>query len=61
MSHVQEIILLENIFDCPFKLILGFSTFMAINQNIDTQLCTHMKNYHHKMNYFEMEYSIFLI
>jgi len=35
-SHVQEIVLLENIFGCPFKLILEFSAFMAINQNIDT-------------------------
>jgi hypothetical protein len=32
---------------------------MAMNQNIDTQLCTHMKNHHHNMNYFEMDYSIF--
>ncbi len=53
---MQEIILPENIFGCPFKFILEYSMFMVINQNIDT----HMKNHHDNMNYFEMDYSFFL-
>jgi hypothetical protein len=28
---------------------------LVINQNIDTQLCIHVKNHHHHMNYFKLE------
>jgi hypothetical protein len=48
-SHVQEVTLPKNMFGCPLKLILGFlgsSTFLALNQNIHTQLCMNVKNHH---------------
>jgi hypothetical protein len=35
-SHVHEIILPKNMFDCPLKLILIFFVFLAININIHT-------------------------
>jgi hypothetical protein len=54
-------------FDCPLKLILrffgifwDFLGFLAINQNIDTQLSMHMKNHHCHMNYLKLDYSIFI-
>jgi len=34
--------------------------FLAINQNIDTQLYLNVKTHHNHMNYFELDYSIFL-
>jgi hypothetical protein len=52
-SHVQEIILSKNMLGtCPLKLMLGFwgfSTYLAINQNIHTQLCKNVKIHHHHM------------
>jgi hypothetical protein len=43
-------------FGCPFKPIwefIGFFVFLAINQNIDTQLYIYAKNYHCHMDYFK--------
>jgi hypothetical protein len=40
---VKEIILQKHMFSCPLKLILGFSLFLALNQNIHTQLCMDVK------------------
>jgi hypothetical protein len=54
-SHVQEIILPKNMFSCPFKLILGFFVFLAINQNICTQLCMNMKTHHYHMSYLKLD------
>jgi hypothetical protein len=34
---------------------LGFSTFMAINQNIHTQLCMNVKSRHCHMNYLKLD------
>jgi hypothetical protein len=46
-SHVQEInFLSKNMFGCPLKFILGFSMFLALNQNIHTQLYMNVKNHH---------------
>jgi hypothetical protein len=59
-SHVQKIILLKDMFSCPLKLILGFFAFLAINQNIDTQLCMYVKNHQSHMNYFKSDHSNFL-
>jgi hypothetical protein len=56
-SHVQEIILSKKMFGCPLKFIVGFFTFLAINQSIDTQLCMHVKNHHHHKNYLKLNYS----
>jgi hypothetical protein len=58
-SHVQEIILQKHMFGWPLKLILGFFTFLAINQNIHTQLCINVKTHHCHMNYFKLDYSSF--
>jgi hypothetical protein len=59
----QEIILPKTMFGYPLKLnleILGFFTFLAINQNyIQTQLCMHVESHHHHMNYLKLNYSIF--
>jgi hypothetical protein len=33
---------------------------MFVKQNIDAQLCTHVKNHHHHMNYIILRYSNFL-
>jgi len=33
----------------------GIFYVLAINQNIDTQLCIHVKNHHHRMNYFKLK------
>jgi hypothetical protein len=61
-KHVHEIILLKNTFGYPLKLILGFYMFLAINQNIDTQLiCMNVKTHHHDMNYLKLDYSNFII
>jgi hypothetical protein len=61
-KHVHEIILLKNTFGYPLKLILGFYMFLAINQNIDTQLiCMNVKSHHHHMNYLKLDYSNFII
>jgi len=42
-THVKETILQKHMFSCPLKLILGFSLFLALNQNIHTQLCMDVK------------------
>jgi hypothetical protein len=56
----HEIILPKTMFGCPLKLNLRFSTFLAMNQNyIQTQLCMHVENHHHHMNYLKLDYSIF--
>ncbi len=34
--------------------------FWTIHQNIDTQLCMHVKTHHHHMNYHKLDNSIFL-
>jgi len=63
-SHVQEIILLKNMFGSPLKPILGISgnyVFLVINQNIHAQLCMNVKTHHHHMNYLKLDYLIFLI
>ncbi len=39
---------------------LAFFTFLLVNQNIDAQSCTHVKNHHHHMNYLTLDYSIYL-
>ncbi len=59
-SYEQEIILSKNMFDYPLKLILGFLAFLAINQNIDTQLCVNVKTHYHHMNDLKLDYSFFL-
>jgi hypothetical protein len=52
--------MLENMFGCPLKLGLEFFTFLAINQNIDTQLiCMHVISHQCHMNYLKLDYSIF--
>jgi len=33
-------------FGCPLKLILGFLMFLALKQNIHTQLCMNVKSHH---------------
>jgi len=32
--------------DTHFEFFLGFSTFLALNQNLNTQLCMIVKNHH---------------
>jgi len=59
-SHVHEIISPKNMFGCPLKLILGFFSFLVINQNIHAQLCMNVKTHRHHMNYFKLDYSIIL-
>jgi hypothetical protein len=59
-SHMQEIIMWKAClvdFKSPF---LHFLCFLLQNQNIHAQLCTHVKNHHHHMNYLILDYSIFL-
>jgi len=41
----------KNGFGCLSKLILTFSKFFLVNQIINAQLCIHVKNHHHHMNY----------
>ncbi len=46
---MKETILPKNMFGCPLKLILGLSrifSFLALNQNIHTQLYMNVKNHH---------------
>jgi hypothetical protein len=38
---------------------MGFSMLLAINKNIDAQLCMHVKNHYCHMNYLKLGYSIF--
>jgi hypothetical protein len=57
ISHAREIIFPKNMFGCPLKF--NFFKILAINQNIDTQLYMFVKNHHHHMNYFKLDYSIF--
>jgi len=40
--------------------ILAFFVFMLVKENIFAQLCTHVKNHHHHMNYLMLDYSNFL-
>jgi len=41
---------------------LGFSrTLLAINQNVDSQLCMDVKTHHLHMNYLKLDYLFFLI
>jgi len=47
-------------FGSPLKFILRFFMFLVINQNIHTQLCMNVKTHDHHMNYFKLNYSIFL-
>jgi hypothetical protein len=62
-SHVQEIILIKNMFGCPSKHIFKkfgiFCVFGCKPFNIHTQLCMNVKTHHHHMNYFKLNYSIF--
>jgi hypothetical protein len=58
-SYVEKIILPKNMFGCPLKLNLGFSMFLTINQNINTQLCVNVKIHHYHMNDLKLNYSIF--
>jgi hypothetical protein len=60
-SHVKEIILSKNTFSCLLKFILGYLAFLVINQNIDTQLCMHVKNHQHHINCLKLDYSICLL
>jgi len=46
-------------FDYPLKLILGFFAFLAINQNIHTQLCMNVKTHHYHINYLNWIIQIF--
>jgi hypothetical protein len=59
VGHVQEIIMLKNMFGSPLKLILGFFlgffAFLAINKNILTQLCMNVKTHHYHMNYLKLD------
>jgi hypothetical protein len=50
-SHVQEIIM--------EVYVHFFHVFKK--KNIDVELHMHMKNHHHHMNYFNLNYTIFLI
>jgi hypothetical protein len=59
-SYVEKIILPKNMFGCPLKLIWGFSMFLTINQNINTQLYVNVKTHHRDMNDLKLDYSIFL-
>jgi hypothetical protein len=65
ITHVQEIILPKNMFGCQLKLInwdfLGFFTLLAVNQNVDSQLCMDVKTHHLHMNYLKLDYLIFFI
>jgi len=49
-SHVQEINFFpKTMFGCPLKFIMDFfrfSMFMALNQNIHTQLYMNVKSHH---------------
>ncbi len=56
-SYVHELILPKNMFGCSLKFILNFFAFLAINQNIETQLCMHVKNHHCHVNYFKLDQS----
>ncbi len=47
-------------FGYSLKLILGFKMFLAINQNIHTQLYMNVKTHQGHMNYLKLDYSIFL-
>ncbi len=59
-SYVEKIIL-PKMFGGPLKPILGFSMFLIVNQNINTQLCVNVKTHHRHMNNLKLDYSIFLI
>jgi hypothetical protein len=48
----------KNMFS-SFQPILTFFVFLLVNQNIDTQLCTHVKIHHHHMKYVILDHSIF--
>ncbi len=62
MSHVQETIMWKNMFSWFLKPIFTFFfVFMLTNKNIHAQLCMHVKNHHHDMNYLIFDYWIFLI
>jgi hypothetical protein len=37
-----------------------FFAFLLVNQNVDAQLYTHVKNHHYHMIYLILDYSIFL-
>jgi hypothetical protein len=38
------------------KPMLAFLEFLLVNQDIHAQLCTHVKNQHHYMNYLIFDY-----
>jgi hypothetical protein len=57
-SHVQEKILPKNMFGSPFLEFWGISIFLAINQNIHTQLCMNVKTHQCHMHYLKLDYSI---
>jgi hypothetical protein len=62
-SHVQEIITKKHVWlsiEIQFGIFLNFTTFLAMNQNIHTQLCTNVKTHHCHMNYLKLSYLIFL-
>jgi hypothetical protein len=52
-------------FGCRLKLInwdfLGFFMLLAINQNVDSQLCMDVKTRHLHINYLKLVFKIFLI
>jgi len=35
--------------------------FLGLSKGLNTHQCTHEKNYHHNMNYLNLDYSNFLI
>jgi len=49
----------KNKSSCLWKLMYTFFEFMAFYQNIDAQLCMHVKNHYHHMNYLELNYGNF--
>jgi hypothetical protein len=50
-------IMQKNMFS-SFQPILTFFVFFTCNQNIDTQLCTHVKSHHHHMKYVILDHLI---
>jgi hypothetical protein len=58
-SHVHEIILSKKHIWLSIETHLRFFTFLVTNQEIDMQLCTHVKNHHHHMNYLKLTIQFF--
>jgi hypothetical protein len=58
VEHVQEVIIKKKM-KLFINVYLRFFTFMGVNQSLNAYQCTHDKNYHHHMNYINLDYSNF--